>query len=71
MGTFIERSNNVVSERSLWTLIERHRERCGNVALQVFATFLQRSYIERYKLVPKLLSVIVSKHTIDRQSTQG
>jgi len=38
---FIERSNNVVSERSLWTFIERPRERCGNVALQVF---LQYSY---------------------------
>jgi len=35
-GTFVERSNNVVSERLLWLVIERPRERCGNVALHVF-----------------------------------
>ena len=74
MGTFIESSNNVVSERSLWTFTERPQgtlwERC---IASFFATFLQRSqitFVERYKLVSKLLSVIVSKHTIDCQSVQ-
>jgi len=68
MGTFIERSNNVVSERSQWTCIERPQ---GTLWERCIASFLQRSYItffERYKLVTKLLSTIISKHTTDRQS---
>jgi len=27
----VERSDNVINERSLWTFIERPRERCVNV----------------------------------------
>jgi len=73
MGTFIESSNNVVSERSLWTFTERPQGTLWERGIaSFFATFLQRSYItffERYKLVPKLLSVIISKHTTDRQSS--
>jgi len=32
-GTFAERSDNVINERSLWTFIERPQERCVNVGL--------------------------------------
>jgi len=76
-GTFVERSNNVVSERSLWTVIERPRKLCGNFGFQDFATLkgLKRSklYIALHgKPIKELRSVTchMGSHSVTCHPTQ-